>query len=109
MHGARLAAASIEAAVTTGGFGRDAFRGYEDEVLAGSAIWDDFIRLFYRLLPAFTHLLESKEHRPAMLRMIQGDLVPDSEPEVLAQMRALVRTVEEADHHPWRPELVTIL
>lgn len=108
MDGARLAASSIEAAVSAGDFRRDAFRGYEDEVLAGSAIWDDFIRLFYRLLPAFTHLLESKEHRPAMLRMIQGDLVPDSEPEVLTQMRALVRTVEEADHHPWRPELVTL-
>ena len=70
--------------------------------------WDDFIRLFYRLLPGFTHLLENRDHRSSMVRMIQGDLHEGSEAEVLDDMRSLIRSVEEADAHPWRSQLVDL-
>ena len=108
MHTARLAAERIEAALAKGDPSREAFRPYEDVVLSGVAVWDDFIRLFYRLLPAFTHLLRSEEHRPAILRMIQGDVHGPADAEWLGKMRALVRRVEEADTHPWRDELVEL-
>ncbi len=108
MHTARFAAERIQSAVQSRDFGRATFQPYEDKLLAGAAIWDDFIRLFYRLLPAFTHLLES-EHRVALLRMIQGDVNADSEASVLEEMRALVRKVEEADEHPWKGELLETL
>lgn len=107
MHTARFAAERIQAAVESRDFSHSTFRPYEDKLLAGAAIWDDFIRLFYRLLPSFTHLLES-EHRAALLRMIQGDVDADSEASVLEEMRALVRSVEEADEHPWKGELLEI-
>lgn len=106
MHTARLAAERIEAALTKDDASREAFRPYEDVVLSGAAIWDDFIRLFYRLLPAFTHLLRSEDYRTPLLRMIQGDVHGPSDPEWLTEMRALVRKVEEVDAHPWKDELV---
>lgn len=108
MHTARLAAERIEAALTKDDTSREAFRPYEDVVLGGVAVWDDFIRLFYRLLPAFTHLLRSDEYRKPLLRMIQGDVHGPSDPEWLAEMRALVRKVEEVDTHPWKGELVEL-
>lgn len=108
MHTARLAAERIEAALTKDDTSREAFRPYEDVVLGGVAVWDDFIRLFYRLLPAFTHLLRSDEYRKPLLRMIQGDVHGPSDPEWLAEMRALVRKVEEVDTHPWKDELVQL-
>jgi len=106
MHSARLAAERIEVALTSGDTSRAAFLPYEDHITASAAIWDDFIRMFYRLLPAFTHLLEAEEHQAALMRMIQGDVHGGSDADVLNEMRALVRTVEEADTHPWQDQLV---
>ena len=81
---------------------------YEDQVFTAAAIWDDFTRLFYRMLPGFTHLLESKEYRPTLARMIQGDVQPDASSELLQELRSIVRTVEEADSHPWKDQLVDL-
>ena len=108
MHGARFAAERIEAAVTSGDVSRSTFMPYEDRLMAGAAIWDDFIRLFYRLLPGFTHLLELPEHREGLVKMIQGDVHGGSDIEVLNEMRALVRSVEEGDSHPWRDQLLDL-
>lgn len=108
MHSARFAAGRIEAALESGDTSRDMFSPYEDMMLGGAAIWDDFIRLFYRLLPSFTHLLESSEHRTAVMRMIQGDIYDRSDTAWLDEMRAMVRSVEEADSHPWKDELLEI-
>jgi flavin-dependent dehydrogenase len=108
MRNARSAAERIQAAVESGEPSRETLLPYEDGVLTSAAIWDDFIRLFYRLLPAFAHLLESPEHRPAMLRMIQGNVDSDSDAAVLQEMRSLVRSVEQADEHPWKGELLEL-
>jgi FADH2 O2-dependent halogenase len=109
MHSARFAAERIDAAHASGEYGRATFLPYEDQLLAGAAIWDDFIRLFYRLLPGFTHLIESPDHRPALMRMIQGDLRADSDAAVLDEMRALIRSVEEIDDHPWKGDLLKLV
>ena len=87
---------------------RGVLDAYEERMMAGAALWDDFIRLFYRLLPAFINLLESDEHRPALVRMIQGDVHGGSDALVLDEMRRLVRTVEEADTHAWQGELLDL-
>ncbi len=108
MHSARFAAERIVTALESGDTSRATFLPYEDGSFTGAAIWDDFVRLFYRLLPGFTHLLETKEYRPALTRMIQGDIQPGSAAEVLDQLRALVRKVEEADSHPWKEELIDL-
>jgi flavin-dependent dehydrogenase len=108
MHSARSAAEAITTALEKDDVSRDAFLAYEENVFRSAAMWDDFTRLFYRLLPGFTHLLETKEHRPTLMRMIQGDVQPDSGAEVLDELRSIVRTVEEADSHPWKDELVDL-
>jgi FADH2 O2-dependent halogenase len=105
MHTARFAAERVESAIVGGDASRTTFLPYEDKLMAGAAIWDDFIRLFYTLLPGFLHLLESKDNRSAMMRMIQGDVNATSHAAVLEEMRALVRSVEASDNHPWHAEL----
>ncbi len=108
MHTARSAAPRIATALSTGDTSRRTFLPYEDAILTEAAVWDDFIRLFYRLLPAFSHLLESAEHRDALLRMIQGGTADLSDTAWLDEMRALVRRVEEADTHPWKGQLLEL-
>ena len=109
MHSARFASEQIATALASGDLSRQAFLVYEDSVFTSAAIWDDFTRLFYRLLPGFTHLLESRQHRPTLMQMIQGEIRPDASREILEELRSLVRSVEEADSHPWKDELVDLL
>jgi len=106
MHNARFVAERIQAALDSGDFSRETFFPYEDEVRADAAIWDDFIRLFYRLLPSFTHVVESPEYRSSVLRLIQGEVHAESDAEVLRAMRTLVTTVESADDHALKDELM---
>ena len=107
MHNARFVAERIQVALESGDFSRETFFPYEDEVRADAAIWDDFIRLFYRLLPAFTEVVESPEHRPSVLRLIQGEVHAESDARVLHAMRSLVTTVESADDHELKDELMS--
>jgi FADH2 O2-dependent halogenase len=106
MHNARFAAERIQTALESGDCGRGTFLPYEDKLRADAAIWDDFIRLFYRLLPAFTHVVESPEHRRSVLRLIQGEVHSDSDQRVLEEMRDLVSSVEGADEHALKDELM---
>jgi 1H-pyrrole-2-carbonyl-[peptidyl-carrier protein] chlorinase len=106
MHTARFASERICAALESGDCGRSTFLPYEDKLLAGAAIWDDFIRLFYRLLPSFTDVVEAPEHRESVLRLIQGDVYAEAEAGALDAMRRLVRSVEEADEHALKGELM---
>ena len=106
MHTARFAAERIQTALESGDVSRASFLPYEDKMMADSAIWDDFIRLFYRLLPSFAHLVESPQHRLSVLRLIQGEVHSDSYAPILDEMRSLVRSVEAADDHALRDELM---
>jgi len=106
LHTARFAAERIQAARDGGDFSRATFLPYEDQLLADAAIWDDFVRFFYRLLPSFTHVVESPQHRLSVLRLIQGEVHADSYADVLDEMRALVRSVEEADEHALKGDLL---
>ena len=60
----------------------------------GAAILDEFIRLFYRLLPAFIHFVQSDDHRLGVLRLLQGEVYNRNEAPVLAEIRRFVETVE---------------
>jgi FADH2 O2-dependent halogenase len=106
VHNARIVAERVRTAVESGQHGRKTFLPYEDKLRADAAIWDDFIRLFYRLLPSFTHVVESPEHRQSVLRLIQGEVHADSDARVLEEMRSLVRSVEAADDHVLKGELM---
>lgn len=108
MHSAFKAAGVVRDALQAGDVSRKALLPYEFDILAQGAVWDDFTRLFYRLLPGFTHLLESHEHRPALARLIQGDLLEEGDSDVLEALRSLVRSVEEADTHPWHEQLAEV-
>jgi FADH2 O2-dependent halogenase len=106
MHTARFTAERIQVALESGDTSRATFLPYEEQMLADAAIWDDFIRFFYRLLPSFTQVVESPQHRLSVLRFIQGEIGADSCRPILDEMRGLVRTVEAADAHELRGELM---
>ena len=106
MHTARFAAERIQVALKSGDRSRATFLPYQDKLQTDAAIWDDFIRFFYRLLPSFTKVIETPQHRLPVLRLIQGEIGADSYGPILDEMRGLVRSVEAADDHEFRGELM---
>ncbi len=107
VESARLAARQIEVALsqTQNSVTQAMLQPYEDRVLSSAAIWRDFIDLYYRLMPAFTVFVRSAEHRPAILRLLQGTVDDPADIGVLEHMKQLVTAVEAQADHPLRSGL----
>ncbi len=99
LYSAKYASERIQMAFDTGNFSEAMFKPFEEKVRGGVGIWYEFIRLYYKLLPLFTHFIQSKEHRLEVLRLLQGEVYDRSQVPVLDAMRAYIRKVEESDNH----------
>ncbi len=101
LNSARFASKDLIAAPESGTFARSSFSNYETTIRRGTKNWYEFIRVYYRLNIMFTYFLRSPEFRLDVLKLLQGDVYDDDEPEVLTKMRAMVSEVEADDQHPW--------
>jgi FADH2 O2-dependent halogenase len=108
LYSAKYASEQIRQAFETGDFSIETFRPYEAKVRAGVDIWYEFIRLYYKLLPLFTHFIRSKSHRIEVLRLLQGEVYDRKEVPVLAAMRKYIEAVEKTDNHILKQQLAGI-
>jgi FADH2 O2-dependent halogenase len=104
-HSAKFAAERIEYALKIGDFSEAVLKPYEDKLRRGVDIWYEFIRLYYKLLPLFTLFIQSKQHRLAVLRLLQGEVYDRQEVPVLGAMREFINAVEKSDNHVFRDQL----
>ena len=68
----------------------------------GQSVWYDFIRLYYKLRPLFTRFIAPKRYRSQMIELIQGEVFDRAEVPVLEEIRKAVRSIEQAESHPWK-------
>lgn len=108
MNSAKFAAERIQHAFLVNDFSEAVFKPYEDKLRGGVAIWYEFIRLYYKLLPLFTHFVQSKEHRYEITRLLQGVVFDRSEVPVLDSMRRYIEAVESNPNHIFRKQLSSI-
>jgi flavin-dependent dehydrogenase len=108
LNSARFASRDLVAALEHGDFSRDAFRTYETTIRRGTKNWYEFIRVYYRLNVLFTYFIRDPRYRVDVLKLLQGDVYDDDEPEVLRKMRETVSEVERDDAHPWHALLGTL-
>lgn len=107
MYSARYGAETIRAVLESGDFSEKAFQPYEQAVRSGVAIWYEFIRLYYKLLPLFTLFIQS-EYRVEILRLLQGEVFDRQEVRVLDVMRRYIAAVEQNQNHVFRKQLSDI-
>jgi FADH2 O2-dependent halogenase len=105
LNSARFASADAMRVLDSGQFGRDAFRTFEGTMRRGVKNWYEFICCYYRLNVLFTYFVNDPRHRLDVLKLLQGDMYDEDEPDVLVQMRAKIRQVEENPGHLWHPLL----
>jgi FADH2 O2-dependent halogenase len=108
LYSAKYASAFIRTALESGDFSEAHFAPYEEKVRAGVGVWYEFIRLYYKLLPLFTHFIRSKNHRIEVLRLLQGEVYDRQEVPVLAAMRKYIETVESNQSHLFHKQLASI-
>jgi 1H-pyrrole-2-carbonyl-[peptidyl-carrier protein] chlorinase len=101
LNSARFASRDLVLALQSGDFSREAFRTYESTIRRGTKNWYEFIRVYYRLNVLFTHFIRDPRYRLDVLKLLQGDVYDEDEPEVLAKMREAVCEVERDEAHPW--------
>jgi len=95
----RFAHKDILGALETGNFSREAFNTYESTLKRGTRNWYNFITVYYRLNVLFTAFVQDPRYRLDVLKLLQGDVYDDAEPEVLTRMRNIVRQVEKDPNH----------
>jgi flavin-dependent dehydrogenase len=101
LNSARFASRDLLAALEKGLFSREAFRTYETTIRRGTKNWYEFIRVYYRLNVLFTYFVRNPKYRLDVLKLLQGDVYDEDEPEVLRKMREMVSAVEVDATHPW--------
>jgi flavin-dependent dehydrogenase len=108
LNSARFASRDILTAAENGGFGRESFRTFETTMTRGVRNWYRFIALYYRLNLLFTAFVIDERYRLDVLKLLQGDVYDEDEPEVLVKMREIVKQVEDNPQHMWHPHLGTL-
>jgi FADH2 O2-dependent halogenase len=97
----RFAHQDVIGAFERGDFSRCAFETYEATLKRGTRNWYNFISVYYRLNVLFTAFVNDPRYRLDVLKLLQGDVYDDDEPEVLRRMREIVTTVESNEGHVW--------
>jgi 1H-pyrrole-2-carbonyl-[peptidyl-carrier protein] chlorinase len=108
LFSAKYASERIAYAFETGDFSEEALMPYETRMRGGVGIWYEFIRLYYKLLPLFTHFIQSKQHRLEVLRLLQGEVYDRKDVPVLDAMREYIKAVEKSDSHLLKSRLTSI-
>ncbi|HSF80393.1 MAG TPA: NAD(P)/FAD-dependent oxidoreductase [Anaerolineales bacterium] len=108
LYSAKYAAERIRLALEQGDFSEAMLKPYEERLRGGVGVWYEFIRLYYKLLPLFTHFIQSKQHRIEVLRLLQGEVYDRKDVPVLDAMREYIRRVEQSDDHLLRESLTSI-
>ncbi len=99
MYSAKFAAERILSALESGDVRREVFEPYEKRLKMGTSIWYEFILLYYKLLPVFTHFIVKKDYRLQVLQLLQGDVYDRGEAPVLRAMREFIAAVENNEGH----------
>ena len=108
LYSAKFAAKSIIQAFKKDDFRAKMFQPYEDTLRDGANVWYEFIRLYYKLLPLFTHFIQSPEYRLQVLQLLQGEVFDREEVPVLDAMRKYIEAVEKTEGHFFENSLTDI-
>ena len=108
LNSARFASKDIIKAFETGNFAKESFETFDTTMRLGVRNWYRFIALYYRLNVLFTAFIQNPEYRLDVLKLLQGDVYDEAEPEVLGRMREIVSAVEDNPDHIWHRSLGTL-
>lgn len=95
----RFAHKDIIKSLETGNFKREAYSEYEQTLRRGTRNWYNFITVYYRLNVLFTAFVADPRYRLDVLKLLQGDVYDDAQPEVLTRMQNIVKQVEANPNH----------
>lgn len=101
LNSARFASGDILRAAEMGDFRKESFHTYETTLRRGTKNWYEFISVYYRLNVLFTAFVQDKRYALDVLKLLQGDVYDEDEPEVLRLMKDIVSQVEQNENHIW--------
>lgn len=105
LYSAKIAAERIEHAYRTQDFSAAVFKPYEERIRAGTKIWYEFIRLYYKVLPLFTYFIQHPDYRRGLFQLLQGEVYDRGDAQVLEAMRTYIKAVEQSDTHVFKSQL----
>lgn len=101
LNSARFASRDILRAAETGDFKKEHFNTFETTLRRGTKNWYEFISVYYRLNVLFTAFVQDERYRLDVVKLLQGDVYDEDEPQVLRLMKDIVSQVEQNEKHIW--------
>jgi FADH2 O2-dependent halogenase len=108
LYSAKFGSEAIINAFEKGDLSAASFEPYETKIRKGVQIWYEFIRLYYKLMPLFTHFTQSEKYGPEIKRLLQGDVFDRTEVGVLDAMREYIDKVEKSEKHLLKKQLTNV-
>jgi FADH2 O2-dependent halogenase len=108
LNSSRFAKDDVIRAVQTGDFSKKNFANFEATIRRGTKNWHDFITLYYRLNVLFSAYVLDPRYRLQVIKLLQGDVYDEEQPEVLQKMKDMVGKVERNERHPWHTLLSSL-
>jgi FADH2 O2-dependent halogenase len=101
LNSARFAHRDILKSLESGNHEKEAFAEFEATLRRGTRNWYNLIAVYYRLNVLFTAIVSDPLYRLELVKLLQGDVYEEQEPEVLVRMRNIVGAVESDPRHIW--------
>lgn len=101
LNSGRIASTDILKALESGDLSKKSFHDYESTLRRGTNNWHNFISVYYRLNILFTQFMNDPRYRLDVLKLLQGDVYDEEEPDVLRVMRETVEEIEKDEEHYW--------
>ncbi len=108
LYSAKFASEVIQDAFAKNDFSKEVLMPYQETLKGGADVWYEFIRLYYKLLPLFTHFIQSKKYRLEVLQLLQGEVFRRNDVAVLEAMRNYIEKVEKTENHIFHNKLTNI-
>ena len=105
LNSSRFAHKDVIGALESGDFSRASFDNFATTIRRGTTNWYNFISVYYRLNVLFTYFVTDMRYRLDVIKLLQGDVYEEREPDVLGKMRHMVETVENNPRHVWHDRL----
>lgn len=99
LYSAKFASERIKQAIDSGDFGKAVLEPYEWRLRRGTSIWHEFILLYYKMLPVFTHFVSKRGYRAQVHQLLQGEVYDRDEVPVLKEMREFIERVQKTEGH----------
>ena len=99
LHSAKFAAEAIIPALADNNLSSASFQDFERRMRLGVNVWQDFVRLFYKMAPIFSQVINTSEHSAQMMRICEGEVYDETARQAVEKLSGAFEAIQADPNH----------